>query len=107
MEGFSGILGYGKRCQIVHPRIGDKPHNHGQYQFTDRRQSGTEQINDNNMPVFLIIREGGPVIKYSASQRYATTAFTAAYFMEACERAGVAFQQFVNRNDIPGSCLSL
>lgn len=22
--------------------------------------------------------------------------------MEACERAGVAFQQFVNRNDIPG-----
>lgn len=45
---------------------------------------------------------GGPVIKYSASQRYATTAFTAAYFMEACERAGVAFQQFVNRNDIPG-----
>lgn len=45
---------------------------------------------------------GGPVIKYSASQRYATTAFTAAYFMEACKRAGVVFQQFVNRNDIAG-----
>lgn len=45
---------------------------------------------------------GGSVIKYSASQRYATTAFGAAYFMDACERAGVPFQRFVNRNDIPG-----
>lgn len=45
---------------------------------------------------------GGPVIKYSAAQRYATTVFGAAYFMEACERAGVSFQKFVNRNDIPG-----
>ncbi len=45
---------------------------------------------------------GGPVIKYSASQRYATTAFSAAYFMEACERAGVPYQKFVNRNDIAG-----
>ncbi|MDE7233077.1 MAG: M18 family aminopeptidase [Lachnospiraceae bacterium] len=45
---------------------------------------------------------GGPVIKYSAAQRYATTAYSAAYFMEACERAGVPFQKFVNRNDIPG-----
>ncbi|MDE7199238.1 MAG: M18 family aminopeptidase [Lachnospiraceae bacterium] len=44
----------------------------------------------------------GPVIKYSASQRYATTAHSAAYFMEACKRAGVSFQKFVNRNDIPG-----
>lgn len=45
---------------------------------------------------------GGPVIKYSASQRYATTAMSAAYFMEACERAGVPCQKFVNRNDIVG-----
>lgn len=45
---------------------------------------------------------GGPVIKYSASQRYATTAMSAAYFMEACERAGVPCQKFVNRNDIAG-----
>lgn len=44
----------------------------------------------------------GPVIKYSASQRYATTAHSAAYFMDACRRAGVSFQKFVNRNDIPG-----
>lgn len=45
---------------------------------------------------------GGPVIKYSASQRYATTAMSAAYFMEACDRAGVPCQKFVNRNDIAG-----
>lgn len=45
---------------------------------------------------------GGPVIKYSASQRYATTAVSAAYFMKACERAEVPFQKFVNRNDIAG-----
>lgn len=45
---------------------------------------------------------GGPVIKYSASQRYATTAMSAAYFMHACERAGVPCQKFVNRNDIVG-----
>ena len=45
---------------------------------------------------------GGPVIKYSASQRYATTAFSAAYFIEACEQAGVPCQKYVNRNDIVG-----
>lgn len=45
---------------------------------------------------------GGPVIKYSASQRYATTALSAAYFVEACESAGVPYQKFVNRNDIAG-----
>ena len=45
---------------------------------------------------------GGPVIKYSASQRYGTTAFSAAYFMEACKRAGVPCQKYVNRNDIVG-----
>ena len=44
----------------------------------------------------------GPVIKYSASQRYATTALSAAYFKEACARAGVPCQKFVNRNDIAG-----
>lgn len=45
---------------------------------------------------------GGPVIKYSASQRYSTTAFSAACFLETCRRAGVPCQKFVNRNDIAG-----
>ena len=45
---------------------------------------------------------GGPTIKYSAAQKYVTTAFSAAYFMEACEQAGVPCQKYVNRNDIAG-----
>lgn len=45
---------------------------------------------------------GGPVIKYSASQRYSTNAFSAAYFMEACRSAQVPYQKYVNRNDIIG-----
>ncbi len=44
---------------------------------------------------------GGPVLKVNASQRYATDAETAAFFAEACERAGVPLQHFVSRNDMP------
>lgn len=57
---------------------------------------------DKHDPECRPILGGGPVVKYSASQRYGTTAFSAAYFMEACERAGVSCQKFVNRNDIAG-----
>lgn len=45
---------------------------------------------------------GGPVIKYSAAQRYATNAETAACFIQACRRAGAPYQTYVNRNDVPG-----
>ena len=45
---------------------------------------------------------GGPVIKYSANQKYATTAVSASYFMEACESANVPYQKFVMRNDMAG-----
>lgn len=45
---------------------------------------------------------GGPTIKYSASQRYATNALTAALFMQICEDAGVPCQQYVTRSDIAG-----
>lgn len=57
---------------------------------------------DKHDPECRPVLGGGPVIKYSASQRYSTTALSAAYFMEACERAGVPCQRFVNRNDIAG-----
>lgn len=57
---------------------------------------------DKHDPECRPILGGGPVIKYSASQKYSTTAFSAACFMEACERAGVPCQRFVNRNDIAG-----
>lgn len=57
---------------------------------------------DKHDPENRPILGGGPVIKYSASQRYGTTAVSAACFMEACGRAGVPCQRFVNRNDIAG-----
>ena len=57
---------------------------------------------DKHDPETRPVLGGGPVIKYSASQRYATTALSAACFMEACEHAGVPYQKFVNRNDIAG-----
>ena len=35
----------------------DEADDHRQHQLTDRRQSCTEQINDHDLPVFLIIRQ--------------------------------------------------
>ena len=57
---------------------------------------------DKHDPESRPVLGGGPVIKYSASQRYSTNAFSAAYFMEACRRAQVPYQKYVNRNDIVG-----
>lgn len=44
----------------------------------------------------------GPVIKYSAAQKYATTALSAAFFAKICQEAGVPCQKYANRSDIPG-----
>jgi aspartyl aminopeptidase len=52
-------------------------------------------------PGHLIALGGGPVVKTNASQRYATDARSAAVFIDACERAGVAVQQYVHRGDLP------
>ena len=43
---------------------------------------------------------GGPVIKVHASRAYATDAYSAAFFEQSCERAGVPCQRFVNRSDV-------
>lgn len=43
----------------------------------------------------------GPVVKYNANQRYATTAESAAAFIRACDRADVPVQEFVSNNDVP------
>lgn len=43
----------------------------------------------------------GPVIKINANVRYATDAVGAAHFKLACERAGVPWQEFVVRSDLP------
>jgi aspartyl aminopeptidase len=43
----------------------------------------------------------GPAIKINSNQRYATSPSTAAAFRRACEDAGVAWQVFVSRNNMP------
>lgn len=43
----------------------------------------------------------GPAIKVNANQRYATAPGTSAMFQAACERAGVPWQVFVSRNNMP------
>ncbi len=44
----------------------------------------------------------GIVIKYSANQKYTTDAVSAAIFKKICEKAGVPYQSFANRADMPG-----
>ena len=44
----------------------------------------------------------GIVIKYNASQKYATDGFSAAVFISICKRAGVPVQSYSNRADLPG-----
>lgn len=43
----------------------------------------------------------GPAIKVNASQRYATSADTAALFQRCCKQAGVPVQTFLSRNNVP------
>lgn len=45
---------------------------------------------------------GGIVIKYHGSQRYATDALSAARMKALCRQAEVPFQSYANRSDIPG-----
>jgi len=45
---------------------------------------------------------GGPVIKFNASQKYASDAVSAAVFAEICRKAGVPCQRFVNHSDVAG-----
>lgn len=45
---------------------------------------------------------GGIVIKYHGSQKYATDALSAARMKALCRQAGVPFQSYANRSDIPG-----
>ncbi|MCM1156110.1 MAG: M18 family aminopeptidase [Roseburia sp.] len=45
---------------------------------------------------------GGIVIKYHGSQRYATDAYSAAVMKDICNAAGVPYQAYANRSDIAG-----
>jgi aspartyl aminopeptidase len=47
------------------------------------------------------VLNAGPAIKVNSNQRYATSGVTAAAFQGACEAAGVPWQVFVSRNNMP------
>ena len=47
------------------------------------------------------VPNAGPALKVNANQRYATSAATAAMFQRACDTAGVPWQVFVSRNNMP------
>jgi len=55
---------------------------------------------DRHDPDHQIALNGGPVVKINANERYATTPLGHALFVDACERAGVPHQVFVNRTDL-------
>lgn len=53
-------------------------------------------------PVNRPVINGGIVIKYSAAQKYATNAFSAAYFKKLCKDHDIPTQTFANHSDNPG-----
>jgi aspartyl aminopeptidase len=56
---------------------------------------------DRHEPGHQPVINAGPAVKINASQRYATSAVTAAAFQRACEEADVPWQVFVSRNNMP------
>jgi aspartyl aminopeptidase len=52
-------------------------------------------------PEHHAIVNGGPVIKVNASLRYTSESVSEALFMRLCEQAGVPFQTYSHRTDIP------
>ena len=58
----------------------------------------TEKADPRNRPVL----NGGIVIKYHGSQRYATDAYSAAVMKDICKAADVPYQTYANRSDIAG-----
>ena len=55
---------------------------------------------DRHEPDHRIKINGGPVIKRNANERYATSAVSQAIAEDACRRADVPYQHFVNRTDL-------
>ena len=53
-------------------------------------------------PVNPVLLNKGPVLKYSANQKYTTDGLTGAVFAELLRRAEVPMQVFTNRPDLPG-----
>jgi len=53
-------------------------------------------------PTTTTLLGGGPVLKYSANYKYATTGYTAAVFKALCEKANVPCQGYITRSDVVG-----
>lgn len=56
---------------------------------------------DRHEPLHRITIGGGPVLKVNVNLRYATDAAGAGAFAKACDQAGVPFQRYEHRADLP------
>lgn len=56
---------------------------------------------DKHDKAYSPILNNGPVIKLSANFRYATTAESAAYFIQLCNSIQIPYQKLANRSDVP------
>jgi aspartyl aminopeptidase len=56
---------------------------------------------DRHEPGHRIQLNAGPVLKVNSNLRYATDGATGAAFVLACEQAGVPFQRYAHRSDLP------
>ena len=52
-------------------------------------------------PGHKIIVNQGPVIKINANHRYASNCLSEAVFINHCQQAGVPFQKYAHRGDLP------
>jgi aspartyl aminopeptidase len=56
---------------------------------------------DRHEPGHHIALNGGPVLKVNSNLRYASDGSSAATFVLACEQAGVPYQRYAHRSDLP------
>lgn len=87
-----GLDGEGFRCMLADSFLISADNAHALH------PNHQEKADVTNRPVL----NGGIVIKYHGSQRYATDAYSAAVMKDVCDRAGVPYQSYANRSDIVG-----
>lgn len=68
----------------------------------DMAHASHQLFPDKNEPHMRVHLNQGPVIKYSASQSYATSAEAAAYIKVLCKNNNIPYQEFTNRSDVRG-----